>query len=316
MRFISAEQCRPVVTHRLAFEAIKAALVATASPASTLFPVVIGHGSEPGTRFTVKSATQSVNVPLTGLKVGTYWPKNSEHGLPRHNSYILLLDDDTGALNAVLEGGQVNAFRTAAADAVAAHYLARPDASRLVLFGAGHQAKYEAEALLERFPITDVLIVNRDRQKAEALCHALAEKGVNAGVSDAETACRTADIIVTVTGSTTPLFQAEWVKPGTHIASMGSDARGKQELPPALFARARLFADLPEQSRTLGEFQHAPRVSEHDDESITAIGNVIIGNAFGRRGPEEITIFDSSGVALQDLFIAAAILNALDNAGA
>lgn len=308
MRFISAAECRPIVTHALAFEAIKASFIAVAAPESTLFPVLVGHGSEAGTRFTVKSATQSVTESLTGLKIGTYWTKNSEKGLPRHNSYILLLNDQTGELDTILEGGQVNAYRTAAADAVAATRLARRDASQLAIFGAGHQAYYEVDALLEQFPITCVHIVNRDREKAETFRQYLLAKGVKAVVSDAESASKAADILVTATGSTSPLFEAQWIKPGTYIASMGSDAKGKQELPPELFAKSLLFADLPEQSRIIGEFQHLLASST----GVSAIGDVITGKCAGRTGDKEITIFDSSGIALQDLFIAAAIVAALE----
>lgn len=272
MRFVSAAQCLTVVSHGLAFEAIQAAFIAVASPKSTLFPVLIGHGSEVDARFTVKSATQSVTTPLTGLKIGTYWPNNSAKGLPNHNSYIMLLNDQTGELETVVEGGKVNAYRTAAADAVAAKYLARPDSSTLTIFGAGHQAFYEADALLELLPITQVHIVNRGAARAESLLQHLLSKNIDARLSDAETACKAADIIVAATGSRAPLFKAEWVKSGTHIASMGSDAQGKQELPPALFATARLFADLPEQSRILGEFQHVDSGPASTAVTITALG--------------------------------------------
>ncbi|WP_369789980.1 ornithine cyclodeaminase family protein [Rouxiella sp. WC2420] len=313
MRFISAAECLTVVSHPLAFEAVEAAFIAVASAQSTLFPVLIGHGSETSSRFTVKSATQSVTTPLTGLKIGTYWPNNSAKGLPNHNSYIMLLNDETGELETVLEGGKVNAYRTAAADAVAAKYLARPDATRLAIFGAGHQAFYEVDALLEILPIAHVYIVNRDQTRAESLRQHLLNKGIDARLSDAETACKAADIIVTATGSRSPLFQAEWVKPGTHVASMGSDAQGKQELPAELFNQARLFADLPEQSRTIGEFQHLATQFAAKDTPVNAMGDVILGKTPGRSNRDEITVFDSSGIALQDLFIAAAIVNALDS---
>lgn len=315
MRFISAVQCLTVVSHALAFKAIEAAFIAVASPKSTLFPVLIGHGSEADARFTVKSATQSETTPLTGLKIGTYWPNNSAQGLPNHNSYIMLLNDQTGELETVLEGGKVNAYRTAAADAVAAKYLARPDSTTLAVFGAGHQAFYEVDALLELLPITRVHIVNRDPTRAEDLRQHLLSKNIDARLSEAETACKAADIIVAATGARAPLFKAEWVKKGTHIASMGSDAQGKQELPPELFATARLFADLPEQSRTIGEFQHLATGPAGKEAAIAALGDVILGKVAGRSSVDEITIFDSSGIALQDLFIAAAIVNALGASG-
>jgi ornithine cyclodeaminase len=110
-------------------------------------------------------------------------------------------------------------------------------------------------------------------------------------------------MIVTATLATAPLFHAQWVQAGTHISSMGSDAKGKQELPPDLFNTAKLFCDLPEQSRRIGEFQHAGA-----NVQLTAIGDVLSGKTTGRVSAEDITIFDSSGLSLQDRYIARAII--------
>jgi ornithine cyclodeaminase len=131
----------------------------------------------------------------------------------------------------------------------------------------------------------------------------LREQGLDAASSSAEHACRSADIIVTATPARSPLFSAEWVRPGAHVASMGSDGPGKQELPPELFPKASLFCDLPSQSRNIGEFQHAAA-----DAELTAIGDVLLARRPGRRSPDEITIFDSSGLSLQDLYMAQHLL--------
>ncbi|WP_331327572.1 hypothetical protein [Methylobacterium fujisawaense] len=122
-------------------------------------------------------------------------------------------------------------------------------------------------------------------------------------------ACAAADVIVTATPARAPLFEADWVRPGTHVAAMGADAKGKQELPPALLERAALFCDLPEQSRTIGEFQHA---SADAQAGMRALGDVLRSGEGGRTDPEAITVFDSSGIALQDLTIARAILAKAD----
>jgi ornithine cyclodeaminase len=133
----------------------------------------------------------------------------------------------------------------------------------------------------------------------------LHQRGLVAHPTSAEEGCRTADIIVTATASRAPLFDATWVRPGTHIASMGSDATGKQELPPPLFEPARLFCDLPSQSRVIGEFQHAPKAVVP-----IALGDVILCRHPGRQSRDDITIFDSSGLAIQDLYIGKRILDA------
>jgi ornithine cyclodeaminase len=203
----------------------------------------------------------------------------------------------------VIEAGTLNAYRTAAADAVAAEALAHPDAATLAIFGAGHQARYECTAVAKVRPIRRVLVVARNPAQATVMIAELAAQGITAEPASAEAACSAADIIVTATSATVPLFKAEWVRPGTHVASMGSDATGKQELPPELLAGATLFCDLPSQSRVIGEFQHAP-----DGADLIAIGEVLAGRHPGRRSDQEITVFDSSGLSIQDLYIARHLL--------
>ncbi|MBK1838997.1 ornithine cyclodeaminase family protein [Azospirillum sp. YIM B02556] len=300
MLFMSEATSAALVTHEMAFEAAREALIAACGDGSTSFPVVLGHGSSSANRFTVKAAAAA---ELAGLKIGSYWPGNPDRGLERHNSLILLFDQETGRIGVAIEAGVVNAYRTAAADAVAADRLARPDAGILAVFGAGHQARFECLALARVRTLRRVLVVTRDPARGEAMAAELQRQGLTAEISDAKAACAAADIIVTATPARAPLFDADWVRPGTHVASMGSDARGKQELPPELLGRAGLFCDLPEQSHAIGEFQHAP-----PNAAVTAIGEVLLGRHPGRRSRDEITVFDSSGLSLQDLYIARSLL--------
>ena len=157
-----------LVNHALAFEAARRALLAAISAEAASFPVVIGHGSDPQDRFTVKSAA---GPGLAGLKIGAYFPTNDARGLPRHASTILLLDQDSGRIGAVIEGSVVNCFRTAAADAVATDALARPDAEVLAVIGTGHQAGYEVEAIARVRKLRKVLVVGRNDQRAETVRH-------------------------------------------------------------------------------------------------------------------------------------------------
>jgi len=296
MNFMSEEESASLVSHEMAYEAARDALVAAAGGA-VIFPAVIAHGSSATNRFSIKSAS---TADFAGLKVGSFWPGNSDRGLPRHNSVILLFDQSVGRVEWVIEAGKVNAYRTAAADAVAVDVLARPDASVLAIFGAGNQALYECIAIARIRPIRQILVVARDAAKGDAFVAALDNEGLEAATAEAREACARADIVVTATPSRAPLFEADWIRPGTHVASMGSDAAGKQELPPALFDRAALFCDLPSQAVVMGDLQHF----DGDRGSIVAIGDVLQGRAPGRVSPEKITVFDSSGIALQDLTIA------------
>ncbi|GGP82779.1 ornithine cyclodeaminase family protein [Saccharothrix coeruleofusca] len=305
MIFISEAESTALVTHELAYAAARRALLAAVDEDAHSFPAVLGHGSARANRFTVKSAA---TAEVAGLKVGSYWPGNAERGLPRHNSLVLLFDQEVGRIGAVIEAGQANAYRTAAADAVAADALARPDARALAVFGTGHQAFHECAALARVREFEVVRVVARDADRGAAFARKLAGHGLTAVPASAEEACRSSDVVVTATTSRAPLFDAAWIGPGTHVASMGSDARGKQELPPELLATARLFCDWPAQSREIGEFQHAPAHAEP-----TALGHVLSGRSPGRRSADEITVFDSSGIGLQDLFLAVALLEAREH---
>jgi ornithine cyclodeaminase len=144
MLFISETTSAALVNYEMAFDAARDALIAACDDQSASFPVVIGHGSTSTNRFTVKAAA---TAELAGLKVGSYWPGNLDRGLERHNSLILLFDQEVGRIDVAIEAGVVNAYRTSAADAIAAGRLARPDAETLVIFGTGNQARFECLAL-------------------------------------------------------------------------------------------------------------------------------------------------------------------------
>ena len=310
MRFMSEEQSAALITPEIAYTAVREAFLAAASGRATVFPAVIAHGGDPENTFTIKSGS---SPQFAGVKIGSYWPGNVD--IPRHGTTVLLIDQGTGRIGAAVEAGLVNAYRTAAADAVAADALARPDATVLTVFGTGHQALHECLALSRIRPLDVIQVVARTPEHGERFRAELAERGLPGRITHAEEGCRTADLIVTATTARAPLFEAGWVSPGTHVASMGSDQRGKQELPPDLLETALLFCDLPTQSVAIGEFQHvASRVAD-GALAVTAIGDVLAGSAPGRRSPADITVFDSSGIALQDLAVATALLAADDGTG-
>jgi ornithine cyclodeaminase len=307
MKFISEDQSAALIDHDLAYIAARDALVAATRPDASIFPAVIAHVSESGERFSVKSGA---SPEVVGLKVGSFWPGNDRLGMPRHSSSILLIDRRTGRIEWVIEASEVNAYRTAAVDAVAVDALARTNATTLVVFGAGHQAKYECLAISRVRAIDTVLVVARDGNRAAALVEELLAVGLSASVSEARGALERADIVVTATSSRAPLFEADWIRPGTHLSAMGADAKGKQELPPELFGRAGLFCDLPAQSAVMGEFQHF----RGGASGLTAIGRVLTNETAGRVSDDQITVFDSSGIALQDLFVARHLVAAYEQA--
>jgi ornithine cyclodeaminase len=299
MIVMSEEQSAALVSEQLALDAARVALrsVGDSSP----LPVVVGFVAGTQNRFTIKSGS---GRGLAGVKVGSFWPDNPAAGLPRHSSTIILLDDTTGRVAAVIEAAAGNAYRTAAADAVAVESLARANSRVLSVIGTGNQARYEARAVARVRPIDEIVIAGRDHDAAEALAALVQrETGVRARAATVEAACRSADVLVTATTATQPLFDVDWVRPGTHISAMGADGPGKQELPPGLYTSALLFCDVVEQSRSIGEFQHAP-----SDVAISPLSDVLSGTASGRTDDDQITVFDSSGFALQDLALATALL--------
>lgn len=301
MIYLNEAQTAKLISHQLAYSAVKDAFIAAITDEATLFPVVNAAGPQADSMFSLKSAS---TARLVGWKTGSYWPGNRAKNMPCHGTNVFLLSPETGELLAVVAATQVNAYRTAAADAVAVDYLARQNASVLTVFGTGHQAEYEVLAIAEVRDITKVIVVGRDEKRCEDFIQRLKDKGLQAEIeaSGAQYGCENADIIVTATTATAPLFKANWVKPGTHISAMGADKVGKQELPTELFQNASLFCDYQAQSLVIGEFQHA------NDASVTEIGHVLIGMSTGRVASEDITIFDSSGIAIQDLFVAAKLL--------
>lgn len=298
MIYLNEQQTSQLISHQLAYDAVKEAFIAAVSDDSTLFPVVNAAGSQEGSMFSLKSACTST---LVGWKTGTYWPNNRALNMPCHGTTVFLLKPDTGELQAVIAASEVNAYRTAAADAVAVDYLARKDSRVLTVFGTGHQAEYEVLAICEVRNIEKVLVIGRS--STGTFVERLKQQGINAESASAQIGCEQADIIVTVTTAQEPLFDAQWVKNGTHISAMGADKIGKHELPVDLYNAATLFCDNKLQSVAIGEFQHSANCP------ITEIGHVIVGKASGRQTANEITIFDSSGIAIQDLFVAAKLLD-------
>jgi ornithine cyclodeaminase len=307
---VSEETVRKIVTRQLAFDAVRAAFEAVAVGRSRVFDVVIGTGLKDGEAFAIKSGIDSVNE-LVGFKCGTYWAGNNDRGLPAHGSTILLLDPATGFPQALVSASYLNGYRTAAANAIAVSFLARSDATVLGVIGAGHQAEQEIRAVAEVRALSLIKISTRSEARASWIADRLQDVDIDIRFTSAEDAVRDSDIVTTVTPSRSPLVRDDWIRDGTHISAMGADDRGKHELDTGILKRASLFADYPKQSVVIGEFQHA-----YDDgliastDEIRALGSVTLGQSPGRTSESEITVFDSSGIAIQDLAAATAIFQA------
>ena len=222
----------------------------------------------------------------------------------------------------ILDASYITGIRTGAAGAIGARYLARADSQNLVLVGSGSQALFQIAAMKTLFPgLRKITVVNvrtpdHAARFTAALPQMLADQfGLDlAGVAlassgDLETALSDADIVVTVTPSKTPLVRKDWVRPGTHLSCMGADMAGKQEVESALLAGARIFVDDLEHCISAGEIEIPLKqgvISQGD--IVGEIGDLILGKVPGRQREDEITVYDSTGMALLDIAAAKAAL--------
>ena len=304
-----------LVDRTAAFEAVEAVFAAMAAGEARNFPVV--REALPGPEealYGFKGGVDAAGGAL-GLKAGGYWPRNLEcRQLINHQSTVFLFDPETGRPTAMVGGNLLTALRTAAASSVSIRHLAREDARVLGMLGAGHQARFQLRAALEQRAFERVIGWNLHPEMLPALEAVAAEAGLPFEAVELG-GLRAADVIVTITSSFAPSLMAAHVAPGTHVACMGTDTVGKQEVEPALLAAATVFADEIAQSVTLGEAQHAVRAGLIDEAGITPLGDVIRGAHPGRSSPDEITLFDGTGIGLQDLAVAQAAVRLAQHKG-
>lgn len=297
-----------LMTREAAFDAVEKVFAAMASGDAYNFPVVreaIGHEDA---LYGFKGGFDRAGQVL-GLKAGGYWPNNLEkRGLINHQSTVFLFDPDTGKAKAMVGGNLLTALRTAAASSVSIKHLARKDARILGMIGAGHQATFQLRAALEQRQFEKVIGWNYHPDMLPNLAEVAEEAGVPFEAVDLP-GMRAADVIISITSAFAPSLMADHVAPGTHIACMGTDTKGKQEVEAALLARARVFTDEVAQSISIGEAQHAIAQGLIAEADITQIGAVINGSDAGRASDDEITLFDGTGVGLQDLAVAASVVD-------
>ncbi|WP_323005283.1 iminosuccinate reductase BhcD [Pseudorhodobacter sp.] len=297
-----------LMDRKASFEAVAGVFASMASKSAYNFPVIreaIGHADA---LYGFKSGFDRQALHL-GLKSGGYWPGNMAKGLTNHQSTVFLFDADTGKCRAVVGGNLLTALRTAAAAAVSVAYLARKDAKVLGIVGAGHQAAFQLRAIVEQRGFERVIAWNRSPEKLASLKAVADEIGLPFDSVSLEALGAQSDVIVTIVSAHTAILKDIHVKPGTHIACMGTDTKGKQEVEAALVARASVFTDEIAQSVTIGECQHAIAKGSLHQSAITELGAVINGTHAGRKTEAEVTLFDGTGVGLQDLAVAAAAVD-------
>lgn len=286
-------------------DAVRSAFLAMARGVAKPFPVLREFLDASGPIFGIKAGFDGAAGTL-GLKAGGYWASNLRRGLANHQSTVLLIDAETGRPAGLVGGNRLTALRTAAAAALSIELLAREDARVLGLVGAGGQAESHAHAALEVRSFTNIVLWNRTRERASALSAALSRDIPVLIAKSPKELAEAADVIVTVTAASEPILKDEWIKPGTHLACMGADTAGKQEVAAELVAAADVYVDSMEQAMSIGECQAAVRAGLLAPADIRgSLGELMLGKAKNRRSARAITLFDGTGVALQDLAVAA-----------
>jgi alanine dehydrogenase len=261
--------------------------------------------------FHIKAGTLDLSRPYFAAKTNANFPGNIErYGLPTIQGVIALFDAERGTPLAILDSREITSLRTGAATAVATKYLARDDASIVTICGCGVQGRTQLAAVAAVRPLRRVYAVDRNRENAARFAREMSnELGVDViPADDLAAAARESDICVTCTPSRQAILGAGDVNAGTFVAGVGADNPDKQELDPLLLARAAVVVDILDQAATSGDLHHAIAAGVMTRESVRAeLGEVVAGKKPGRLHDDEILIFDSTGMALQDVAAAAAV---------
>ena len=266
------------------------------------FMAVTLPGSHKGIDFKGGLDASSGYITLKSSSGG--YDNNPKYGLPTGMNTVLLFEGKTSALTCIMDGTWITGCRTGAAGAISVKYLARADAEKLCVIGAGNQARRQLHAIMRVRRLTEVRVWDA---LPEFLNAYVTEMSEHTGLkirkcATAEEAVRGADIVATTTrGRSGPIVKKEWIQPGTHIAAIGADMPGKQELYADVFTGAKVVNDSIGLCVNNGETQNAVRAGIIRPEDIYAeIGEIILGKKPGRESPDEVTIFDTVGMSIQD----------------
>jgi ornithine cyclodeaminase/alanine dehydrogenase-like protein (mu-crystallin family) len=300
----SANNVEASVSPGRAVEAVREAFVAYARGEWSMPPKVYVP-AYPAGDF---RAMPAIGAGHALLKWVTSFPGNPARGLPTVSGLVLLSDASDGSLRAVLDASSVTALRTGAAAVLAAEELGRRDARTAAVIGAGVNGKAAARTFLARG--RSVMLWDVDEERARR-----AAEELGADLATSREGALAADLLVTVTPGHEVLLPEGSLRAGQHVSLMGADGPGKAEIAVGELKRVHVFCDDWEQASHNGELAHAVEASAITEGDVTQLGDVLAGTARGRQSPDDITIFDSTGLAIQDLAIALAAMEHADEMG-
>lgn len=241
---------------------------------------------------------------MAGTKLVNVHPGNPKKGLPTVMAVIVLHDPKTGMPLALMDGTWITALRTGAASAVATKYLAKKDAKTLGVVGAGFQAITQIAAISKVKRLKEILVYDIREEATEKLIKILAKEKIKVKKGKLKEVCQK-EILVTATPAREPIVKKEWILPGIHINAIGADAKGKEELEPEILSEAKIVVDNWQQASHSGEINVPLERGLIKKENIYGeLGEIVAGTKKGRESEKEITIFDSTGLAIQDLYTA------------
>jgi alanine dehydrogenase len=306
---LSSREVQNLLTLDQCIKAVEGAFRAHGE-AKTVPPAVLSMHVQGG-GFHLKAGMLTFGRPYFAAKVNGNFPENAtQFGLPTIQGVIALFDASNGTPLAVMDSRDITALRTAAATAVAAKFLARQDARTVTMCGCGNQGRVQLTALASVRAVETVFAYDRDREIARRFAARMAEELDLSVLPVTELAAgvRQSDVCVTCTTSREPVLHLEEVSPGTFIAAVGADSPHKQEIDPSLMARGKIVCDVIDQCAEMGDLHHALEAGAVTRADVYCeLGEIVAGKKVGRESPDEITIFDSTGMALQDVAAAAVV---------
>jgi ornithine cyclodeaminase/alanine dehydrogenase-like protein (mu-crystallin family) len=278
-------------------KAVREAFVLHSRGEGRVFPTVREH-LDAGGIFGIKSG-DIPDLALLGFKAGGFWPSNRRIGGEPHQATVVLIDPANGRPLCIIDGNAITTVRTGAVGGLGVVELARPDSVRACVFGTGVQARAQLTFALQLMPsLRAIRYVTSSGLQDTVFESYFAGQCEISLAPDRNAAVAESDVVITATPGAGALFELGAVQPGTHFNCVGADTKGKRELPEGLLERARLFVDDRVQAQQIGETQWAP------DQPCTEFGELLSGTVRADRNASDITIFDMTGLALQDLTVA------------
>lgn len=297
LKILDRDSVNALVSPEQILFAVREAFYLYSEGEGQVFPIVREALSTGGV-FGIKSGGISSQGVL-GFKAAGFWPSNRALGSEPHQATILLIDPATGRPLCMIDGNTITTLRTGAAGALGLELLARRESSRLTVFGTGVQATIQVEyALRVMLGIRSVTYLTFNGQPSPEFEARFAKRCSVKHSTSASDAVSASDIVITATPGGQILFDLEAVKPGTHINCVGADTKGKREAPGGLLEKAKVIVDDRDQATQIGETQWAPSLR------VTEIGDLLTGKVEFSRSANDITVFDMTGLALQDLTVA------------